>query len=99
MTPLKSRPAQPNLIPLSDFNFTEDAVTEALDKTKVNKTSGSDCIAPVVLNQAKYQFSKPLTMLFNKDYSQIFGNWQIQIQIHIQNTTKGKKRRYQITTD
>ena len=31
-------PAQPILIPLSDCDFTEDVVTKALDKNKINKT-------------------------------------------------------------
>ena len=66
-------PAQPNSIPLDDCNFTEDAVTKALDKIKVNKTPGPDYIAPRVLKEAKYQISKPLTILFNKSLnSQIF---------------------------
>ena len=45
-------PAQHNLITLSDCDFTEDAVTKALDKIKVNKTPGPDCIAPRVLKEA-----------------------------------------------
>ena len=36
-------PAQPNLIPLNNCNFTEDAVNKALDKIKVNKIPGLDC--------------------------------------------------------
>ena len=39
-------PAQPNLIPLSDCDFTEYIITKALDKIKVNETPGPDCIAP-----------------------------------------------------
>ena len=42
-------PAQPNLIPLSDCDFTEDTVTKSLDKIKVNKTPGPDCIAPSLI--------------------------------------------------
>ena len=38
-------PDQPNLIPLSDCDFTEDTVTKALDKIKVNKTPSPDCFA------------------------------------------------------
>ena len=38
-------PAQPNIISLSDCNITEDVVTKALDKIKVNKTPGPDYIA------------------------------------------------------
>ena len=38
-------PTQPNSIPWSDCHFTEDTVTKALDKIKVNKTLGPDCIA------------------------------------------------------
>ena len=45
----KITPAQHNLIPLSDFDFTDDAVTKALDKIKVNKTPGPDRIASRVL--------------------------------------------------
>ena len=44
----KITPAQHNLIPLSDCDFTEDAVTKALDKIKIYKTLGTDCIAPRV---------------------------------------------------
>ena len=39
---------------LSNCDFTEDVVTKAFDKTKVNKTPGPDCIAPRVLKEAKY---------------------------------------------
>ena len=42
----KISPAQPYLIPLSDCDFTEDAITKALDRSKVNKTPNPDCIAP-----------------------------------------------------
>ena len=38
--------SQPNIIPLSDFDFTKNDVTKALDKIKVNKTPGHDYIAP-----------------------------------------------------
>ena len=57
-------PAQSNLIPLSGYNLTEDAVSKALDEIKVNKTPGLDFIAPTVLKEAKYQISKPLMILF-----------------------------------
>ena len=50
-------PAQLDLIPLSDYNFTEDTITKALDKIKVYKTPGPDCIAWRVLKEAKYQIS------------------------------------------
>ena len=53
----KITPAQPNLISSSNCDFTEDAVTKVLDKTKVNKTHGPDCIALRVLKEAKYQIS------------------------------------------
>ena len=43
-------------------------VTKALDKIKVNITSGPDCIASRVLKEATYQISKPLTILFNKSF-------------------------------
>ena len=43
--------AKPNLIPLSNCHFTEDAVTKALDKIKVNKNPGSDYIALRVLKE------------------------------------------------
>ena len=59
-------PAQPNLIPLSDYDFTENTETKAFDKIKVNKTPDPDCIAPRVLKEATYQISKPLAILFNK---------------------------------
>ena len=42
-------PAQHNQIPLTDYNFTEDAVTKTLGKIKVNKTPGPDYIAPRIL--------------------------------------------------
>ena len=57
-------PAQPNLILLSDCDFTEDTVTKAFDKIKVNTAPGSDCIAPRVLKEAKYQIRKPLAIRF-----------------------------------
>ena len=59
-------PAQPNLIPLSDCYFTEDAVTKVLDKINVNKIPGPDCTVPRILKQAKCQISKPFAILFNK---------------------------------
>ena len=37
-------PAKPNLIPLSDSNATEDAVTKTFVKIEVNKNSGPDYI-------------------------------------------------------
>ena len=42
----KITPAKPNLIPLNNCDFTEDAVTKALDKIKVNKNPAPDCIPP-----------------------------------------------------
>ena len=46
-------PSQPNLIPSSNCNFTEDAVTKALDKIKVNKTPGGpDYIAEFYKRQS-----------------------------------------------
>ena len=48
-------PAQPNLVPLKDCNFTEDAVTKTFDNIKVNRTSGLHFIASRVLKEAKYQ--------------------------------------------
>ena len=45
-------PAQPSLIPLSDCDLTEDAVTKALDEIKTSKTPGPDCIAPTFLKEA-----------------------------------------------
>ena len=62
---LKAIIFQLNLNHFSDCDFTEDAVTKALDKIKVNKTPGFDCIAPRILKKAKYQISKPLAILFN----------------------------------
>ena len=50
----ETTPAQPNLIPLRDCDFTEDTVTKTIDKIKVNKTLGPGCIAPRVLKEAKY---------------------------------------------
>ena len=41
--------AQPNLIPIRDCNFTEDPITKALDKFKINKAPDSDYIALRVL--------------------------------------------------
>ena len=55
-------PVQRNLINLSDWDFTEDVVTKALDKIKVNKTPGPDCIALRILKEAKYQISKLLSI-------------------------------------
>ena len=55
------------MIPLSDCDFTEDAVTKVLDKFKVNITLDPDYIAPrVLLKETKYQISKPFAILFNK---------------------------------
>ena len=44
-------PAQPNLILLSDCDFTEDTVTKALGKIQVNKTPDPDCFASRVLKK------------------------------------------------
>ena len=52
-------------IPLSDCDSTEDTVTTALDRIKVNKTPSPDCIAPKVLRERTYQISKPLAIPFN----------------------------------
>ena len=52
---MKSRKSpQHNLtlsIPLSDFDFAEDAVTKTLDKINLIKTPSLDCIAPSVLKR------------------------------------------------
>ena len=75
-------PAQLNLIPLiplSDCDFTDCAVTKAFDKIKVNKTLGLDCIAPRVLKEAKYQISNSLALLFSKSLNsgKVPNNWEL----------------------
>ena len=57
---------QSNFIPLSDRVFTEDAVTKTLDRIKVNKSSGPNCITLKIFEDERYQISKPLLILFNK---------------------------------
>ena len=46
-------PDQPNWIPLSDCDFIEDSVTKALDKIKISKTPGPDCIAIIFILSLK----------------------------------------------
>ena len=62
----KESPVQLNLVLQSDCDFTDDAVTKALDKIKVNKTLELDCMAARVSKETKYQTRKPLTILFNR---------------------------------
>ena len=74
-------PAQPNLIPLSDCSFTEDAVTKVLDKIKVNKTLDLDYIAPTIWKRQKIKSANhlryyPINPLILEE-SQTFGTWQI----------------------
>ena len=54
---LQNNAKSANLIYWSDCDFTEDAVTKALDKIKVNKTPDPDCIALGVLKEMKYQIT------------------------------------------
>ena len=69
--PLKQvSPAQLNLIPLSYCYFSEDVVTKALNKIRVNKTPGPDYIAPGVL---KKQNIKSANLLYSQ-MSLIVGN-------------------------
>ena len=58
-----------NIVPLSNCNFSDNAVIKALDKMNANKTSGPDCITPRVLKEAKFQLCKPLSMLFTKSFN------------------------------
>ena len=69
-------PALPNWTPLSNCDFTEDTITKALNKIKVNKTPGPDCVAPRILKEAKYQIRKPLAILFNKS-GRVLDIWKL----------------------
>ena len=91
-------PAKPNLIPLSDCEFTEDTVTKALDTIKVNKTPGLDCIAPRVLKEATYQISKPFAILINKflNSGKVPDFWKLANVTPIQ---KKEINHYRLTTD
>lgn len=50
---------------LSTFSFTENEVLNCIDKLKISKSPGPDTISPRVLKEAKNEFAKPLTSLFN----------------------------------
>ena len=88
-------PAQPTLIPLSDCDFTEDAVTKAFDNIEVNKTLGPDYIAPRVLKEAKYQICKLLAILFNKSLN-VPDIWKLANVTPIQNK---EINHYRLITD
>ena len=77
---------QPNLILLNDCDFTEDAVIKVLDKIKVYKTPGPDCIIQHVLIKAKYQIYKPLMILFNTSLKsgRVLDIWKLANDIAIQ---------------
>ena len=70
---------QRNTAPLSNCNFSDNAVIKALDKINANKTSGPDCIAPRVLKEAKFQLCRPLSILFTKSFnsSKIPNDWKL----------------------
>ena len=91
-------PARLDIISLSDCSFTEDAVTKALGKMKVNKTPGPDYITPRVLKEPKHQISKPLTILLNKSLNtgRVSDIWKLTNITPIQ---KRETKRYQITAD
>ena len=70
---------QRNIAPLSNCNFSENAVMKALDKINGNKTPGPDCIAPRVLKETKLQVCKPLSIIFNKSLNsgKIPNDWKL----------------------
>ena len=51
---------------LDHIHITEEQVLNCLDKLNVKKTPGTDTISPRMLKEAKDEFLKPLTSLFNK---------------------------------
>ena len=51
---------------LNSINITENDVSKCIDKLKLNKSPGPDTICPRVLKEAKNEFVKPLTTIFNK---------------------------------
>lgn len=51
---------------LNNVNITEREVLNCIDKLKLNKSPGPDTISPRVLKEARNEFAKPLTALFNK---------------------------------
>ena len=90
---------QPNLIPLSDCDFTADTVTKVLDKIKVIGISEPDCIASRVLKEAKCHISKPLAIQFNKSLNAGRIPYILKI-VNVTNIQKKKKiSHYQLTTD
>ena len=70
---------QRNKTPLSNCNFSDNAVIKALNKINANKTSGPDCIAPRVLKEAKFQLCRPLSILFTKSFNsgKIPNDWKL----------------------
>ena len=51
---------------LRSISITESDVSKCIDKLKVNKSPGPDSISPRVLKEAKCEFIKPLTLIFNE---------------------------------
>ena len=51
---------------LQQISIEEIDVLRVIDKIKVNKSPGPDKISPRVLQEVKFQISKPLSILFNK---------------------------------
>ena len=51
---------------LDHIHIAEEQALNCLDKLNVNKTPGPDTISPRMLKEAKDEFLKPLTSLFNK---------------------------------
>ena len=51
---------------LINININENDVLHCIDQLKLNKSPGPDTISPHVLKEAKKEFTKPLTALFNR---------------------------------
>ena len=79
---------------LNNVNITEREVLNCIDKLKLNKSPGPDTISPRVLKEARNEFAKPLTTLFNKSLQLgiMPDDWKLA------NVTPILKKRQQIST-
>ena len=60
----------PNNRDLSDVNFTESDIPDAINKMSYNSSPGADGFPAILLKKCKCAFTKPLNILYRKSLDQ-----------------------------